>query len=54
MAEEEEMIFGLWTREEFTDDLVFVAFGALVGFITAFGYKFLSRWLEQHKWFKQE
>lgn len=60
MAEEtaeevkEELIFGLWSREEFADDVVFIAFAGLIGILTAFGYKFISKWLAQHKWFKKE
>lgn len=52
--EAEEKIFGVWTKEEFTDDLVFGLFAMLVGFLTAFSYKFVSRWLAGHKWFEGE
>jgi len=52
--EEEEKIFGVWTKEEFFDDLVFGLFAMLVGFLTGFFYKFVSRWLAGHKWFEEE
>jgi hypothetical protein len=53
MAEEEDLIFGIWTKEEFVDDVVFCLFGMLIGFLSAFGYKFISRYLDRHKWFKE-
>lgn len=51
---EEEKVFGVWTKEEFFDDLVFGLFAMLVGFLTGFFYKFVSRWLAGHKWFEEE
>jgi hypothetical protein len=53
MAEEakEKRIMGVWTKEEFMDDLVLGIFGALVGFFSALLYMYLSRWLHEHKWF---
>lgn len=54
MAEEEDLIFGIWTKEDFVDDMVFCLFAALIGFLTGVGYKFLSKYLEQHKWFKEK
>lgn len=54
MAEEEELIFGIWTKEEFVDDIVFGIFTALIGFITGVGYKMLSKYLAKHKWFEEE
>jgi hypothetical protein len=46
-----ELIMGVWTKEEFYDDLVLGIFGALVGFFTALIYMYLTRWLHEHKWF---
>ena len=57
MAEEEngeDLIFGLWTKEDFADDIVFCLFAALIGFLTGVGYKMLSKWLAKHKWFEGE
>lgn len=55
MAEEEgDLIFGIWTKEDFVDDIVFCLFAALVGFLTGVGYKMLSKWLAKHKWFEGE
>ena len=48
MAEEEteELVFGIWEREDFMDSLVFSLFAAVVGFLTAFLYKAVSTYLE--------
>ena len=53
MAEEEteELVFGIWEREDFMDSLVFSLFAALVGFLTAFLYKAVSTYLEGHSWY---
>jgi hypothetical protein len=45
---------GVWTKEEFYDDLVLGLFGALVGFFTALMYMALTRWLHNHNWFGGE
>jgi len=52
--EEEEKILGVWTKEEFMDDIVFGLFTMVLGFLMGFISKFASRWLKQHKWFKKE
>jgi len=52
--EEEEKILGVWTKEEFMDDIVFGLFTMVIGFVMGFVSKFVSRWLKQHKWFKKE
>ena len=54
MAEEEEKILGVWTKEQFMDDIFFGLFTMAIGFVMGFVSKFVSRWLAQHKWFKKE
>jgi hypothetical protein len=34
--------------------MAFCLFAALIGFLTGVGYKFLTKYLEQHKWFKEK
>jgi hypothetical protein len=50
----EELIMGVWTKEEFYDDIVLGIFGALVGFFSALMYMALTRWLHNHNWFGGE
>jgi len=52
--EEEEKILGVWTKEQFMDDIFFGLFTMAIGFVMGFVSKFVSRWLAQHKWFKKE
>jgi len=51
---DEKKILGVWTKEEFMDDLTFSFLASMIGFMTGFLYRGMSRFLSETKWFKEE
>ena len=40
---------GVWTKEEFYDAVIFASIVAVVSFCITLFYRYVSKWLELHK-----
>lgn len=47
---DEDLILGIWTKDEFIDSLIFAAVAGIMTFGATLFYRYISKWLELKKW----